>query len=97
MDDGGTIVKMVIPAGEPGAGTYLPTWNGHGDATALWRLSDDGSGTLTLANSYSYSTWGAPTTATHNGSPDLGFRFLYVGQGAGDYADLVSAQRETLG
>ena len=53
------------------------TWNGHGDAMALWRLETNGS--LTLANSYTYSTWGQPTTATHNSIADLGFRFLYVG------------------
>jgi RHS repeat-associated protein len=35
---------------------------------------------LTLANSYAYATWGAPTTTTHNGIADLGFRFTYVGQ-----------------
>jgi RHS repeat-associated protein len=44
---------------------------------ALWRIEADGS--LTLANSYTYSTWGTPSTATHNSIPDLGFRFLYVG------------------
>jgi RHS repeat-associated protein len=31
------------------------------------------------ANSYTYTTWGTPTTSTHNSIPDLGFRFLYVG------------------
>jgi RHS repeat-associated protein len=37
--------------------------------------------TLTLANSFSYLTWGKPdTTGTHNGYPDLGFRFRYVGR-----------------
>jgi RHS repeat-associated protein len=41
--------------------------------------TDRHGGTLTLANSYTYSTWGTPTTATHNGIADLGFRFLYVG------------------
>ncbi|MES2209514.1 MAG: RHS repeat-associated core domain-containing protein [Chloroflexota bacterium] len=80
VDDGGSVVKLVIPGGEPGAGTYLPTWNGHGDALALWRLADDGTGTLSLANSYTYGTWGTPTTAVHNGIADLGFRFLYVGE-----------------
>jgi RHS repeat-associated protein len=29
---------------------------------------------------YTYTTWGAPTTATHSGISDLGFRFLYVGE-----------------
>lgn len=35
---------------------------------------------LTLANSFTYDTWGAATVTTHNGRPDLGFRFRYVGQ-----------------
>jgi RHS repeat-associated protein len=75
-DAGGTISKVIVPSGGS-AGTYLVTWNGHGDAMALYRIESDGS--LTLANSYTYSTWGSPTTATHNGIADLGFRFLYVG------------------
>lgn len=78
VNDEGSVVKMTIPAGETGAGTYLVTWNGHGDALALWRIETDGS--LTLANSFTYTTWGAPTTSTHNGIADLGFRFLYVGE-----------------
>jgi RHS repeat-associated protein len=77
VDSSGSVMKMAIAAGETGAGTYLVTWNGHGDARALWRINGDG--TLTLANSYTYTTWGAPTTTTHNSIPDLGFRFLYVG------------------
>jgi RHS repeat-associated protein len=76
-DAAGTIHKVIVPAGVTGTGTYLVTWNGHGDAMALWRIETGGS--LTLANSYTYSTWGTPTTATHNGIADLGFRFLYVG------------------
>jgi RHS repeat-associated protein len=76
VDDAGTIRKMTIPAGQTGTGTYLVTWNGHGDALGLWLQNADGS--LTLANSYTYSTWGAPTTTVASGS-DLGFRFLYVG------------------
>jgi RHS repeat-associated protein len=76
-DDAGTISKVTVPAGLTGVGTYLVTWNGHGDALALYRIET--SGTLTLANSFSYSTWGKPTTATHNSIADLGFRFLYVG------------------
>jgi len=76
-DDTGTISKVIVPAGQTGAGTYLVTWNGHGDALALYRI--ESSGSLTLANSYTYGTWGKPTTATHNSIADLGFRFLYVG------------------
>ena len=78
-DEAGAITKMTIPAGETGAGTHLVTWNGHGDALALWQINTS-TGALTLANSYTYSTWGTPTTSTHNSIPDLGFRFLYVGQ-----------------
>jgi len=77
VDSSGAATKMAIAAGETGAGTYLVTWNGHGDALALWKINGDG--TLTLANSFAYTTWGAPTTSTHNSIPDLGFRFLYVG------------------
>jgi RHS repeat-associated protein len=76
-DPAGTIVKVIVLDGAD-AGTYMPVWNGHGDAMALYRV--DGAD-LTLANSYTYSTWGQPTTATHNGVADLGFRFLYVGAG----------------
>jgi RHS repeat-associated protein len=78
VDDAGSTVKLVIPAPEPDAGTYLVTWSGHGDALGLWRQNADG--TLTLANSFSYDTWGRPTTATHAGITDLGFRFTYVGE-----------------
>jgi RHS repeat-associated protein len=76
-DDAGTIHKVIVPVGQTGAGSYLVTWNGHGDAMALYRI--ESSGALTLANSYTYGTWGTPTTATHNSIADLGFRFLYVG------------------
>jgi RHS repeat-associated protein len=78
VDDAGSTVKLTIPAGEPYAGDYLVNWNGHGDALNLLRVNADG--TTTLANSFSYTSWGAPTTTTHNGIGDLGFRFLYVGQ-----------------
>lgn len=60
--------------------------NGHGDALHLLRIKTDG--TTELANSFTYSTWGAPTVlGTHDNSNnggadygDLGFRFLYVGE-----------------
>ena len=78
VDDSGSVVKLIIPAGEPDAGTYLPLYNGHGDTLSLSRLETDGS--LTLANSYRYETWGKPTTTTHNSIGDLGFRFTYVGE-----------------
>ncbi len=76
-DEAGTIVKVCDPDCTGSNPAYLVTHNGHGDALALWRITGDGS--LTLANSYTYSTWGAPTTATHNAYPDLGYRYLYVG------------------
>ena len=76
-NDAGTIQKVVVPSGQTDAGTYLVVWNGHGDATGLWRMNADG--TLTLANSFTYGTWGAPTTSTHNSISNLGFRYLYVG------------------
>ncbi len=74
-----SVVQMVHPAGQPEpADSYLVTWNGHGDALALYRI--ESTGALTLANSFTYATWGRPTTATHNGIADLGFRFTYVGE-----------------
>lgn len=74
-DEAGRIVKVCDP---DCTGTqYLVTYNGHGDALALWRI--ESAGTLTLANSFSYSTWGTPTTTVAAGFSDLGFRFLYVG------------------
>jgi RHS repeat-associated protein len=76
-DEAGTIVKVCDPDCTGANPAYLVTYNGHGDALALWRI--ESAGTLTLANSFSYSTWGTPTTATDNGYADLGFRFLYVG------------------
>jgi hypothetical protein len=52
---------MVIPADQPEpAGTYLVTWNGHGDALALYRLKPDGS--LEIANSFTYGSWGQPAS-----------------------------------
>lgn len=50
VDESGSVVQMVIPSGQPEpAGTYLVTWNGHGDAMALHRI--ESTGALTLANS----------------------------------------------
>ena len=76
-DDSGTIVKFCDPSCTGTNAQYLVTWNGHGDALAAWRVESTGS--LTLANSYTYTSWGEPTTTTHNSIGDLGFRFLYVG------------------
>ena len=78
VDDAGTVIKFCDPDCSGTNPAYLVMWNGHGDALAVW-LIDSVAGTLTLANSYTYSSWGAPTTATHNSIADLGFRFLYVG------------------
>jgi len=75
---GGTTAEMTIPPGS-GAGTYIVVWNGHGDAGSLDLLNADG--TLTPVNTFSYSTWGAPTTTVSSGATDLAFRFLYVGSG----------------
>jgi RHS repeat-associated protein len=86
-DEAGGIVQMRIPSGQANEGTYLVVWNGHGDATALWRIKGDG--TLELANSITYGTWGFPSVdgdhpnTSVTGNPDygdLGFRFLYVGR-----------------
>jgi RHS repeat-associated protein len=78
-DEAGAIVKFCDPDCSGSNPQYLVTWNGHGDAAAIWKINT-GTGALTLANSFTYSTWGAPTTATHNSIADLGFRFLYVGR-----------------
>lgn len=75
---GGSMAEVTIPSGS-GAGTYVVTWNGHGDATSLNIVNADGS--VTPVNSYAYSTWGAPTTSVASGAADLGSRFLYVGSG----------------
>jgi RHS repeat-associated protein len=76
VDGSGRIVTMTIPSGGS-AGTYIVTWNGHGDAMALWQENADGS--ITLANSLTYGTWGNPTTTVAGGFSDLGFRYQYVG------------------
>ena len=73
----GAIVKVCDPSCASPTTTYLVTWNGHGDALALWRINSDG--TLTIANSYTYDTWGKPSTSVAAGFGDLKFRFLYVG------------------
>jgi hypothetical protein len=52
VDESGSMIKVIVPSGEPGAGTYIVIWNAHGDAQALWRLNADG--TLTLAQDPRY-------------------------------------------
>lgn len=37
-DEAGAISKLIVPAGQPDAGTYLVSWNGHGDALTCTRL-----------------------------------------------------------
>ncbi len=44
----------------------------------LWHLETDG--TLTLANAFTYDTWGRPSISGPNRIADLGFRRLYVGR-----------------
>ena len=83
-DEQGAIVKICDPNCASPTKTYLVTYNGHGDALATWQVNGDG--TLTLANSYTYDTWGKPTVRDGSGTvltwSDTGnirFRFLYVG------------------
>ena len=78
VDEAGVPTKLTIQVGQPNSGTYLPTWSGHGDLLALWQVQADGS--LTLAASVTYDTWGRPTVTSANGIPDLGWSRLYVGR-----------------
>ena len=92
LDEAGTIVKLTIATTPtPGAddGTYLVTWNGHGDALAISEINADG--TLTRANRFAYSTWGAPTLTAETGYGDLGFRYRYVGAAGVAWDDHASA------
>ncbi|MBA2718654.1 MAG: RHS repeat-associated core domain-containing protein [Chloroflexi bacterium] len=77
-DDTGRIVEVCDPDCATGT-IYVVVYNGHGDATGLWK--QETTGALTLANSYTYSTWGTPTITVNTGAgfTDLRFRFLYVG------------------
>ena len=83
-DEAGRIVKVCDPDCGGSNPQYLVTWSGHGDALALWQIGTGGS--LTLVNSFGYSTWGTPTVYNASGTPiawtdpaSLRFRFLYVG------------------
>ena len=78
-DEAGAIVKFCDLDCSGSNPQYLVTWSGHGDALGLWKINT-ATGALTLANSFTYSTWGQPTVSTHNSFADLGFRFLYVGR-----------------
>jgi RHS repeat-associated protein len=82
-DDTGRIVEVCDPDCATGT-VYVVVYNGHGDATGLWK--QEASGALTLANSYTYSTWGTPTVRDGSGTvltwtdpANLRFRYLYVG------------------
>jgi RHS repeat-associated protein len=77
VDEQGTLIRFCDPSCASPTASYLVTWNGHGDALAAWQIESDG--TLTLANSYTYDSWGTPTTTVASGFADLGLRFLYVG------------------
>jgi len=82
LDEAGAIVKMTLTTtggSTADDGTYLVTWNGHGDALALLEI-DPATGALTRANRYSYSTWDTPTLVAETGYGDLGFRYRYVGR-----------------
>ena len=78
VDDAGSPTKVTVTNSGASDGTYLPTFSGHGDLLALWRLNADGS--LSLANSVTYTTWGRPTVTGANGYADLGLRRLYLGR-----------------
>ena len=85
VDETGRILKVCDPSCVSPTTSYLVAWNGHGDALGLWRMNGDG--TLTLANSYTYSSWGTPTTTVAAGFSDLEFRFLYVGSAGVQWDD----------
>lgn len=93
-DEAGAIIKMTVVTTGGGStaddGTYLVTYNGHGDAISLAEI-DATTGVLTTANRVTYSTWGTPTVTTHNGSGNLGFRYLYVGRFDVQWDDFSSA------
>ena len=78
-DDTGRIIRMTVSGDvDPDDNaTFVVAWNGHGDALGLWRQNADGS--VTLANSFVYSTWGTPSTTIAAPFSDLAFRYLYVG------------------
>jgi RHS repeat-associated protein len=95
-DEAGGIVKFCDPDCTGSNPQYLVTWNGHGDATAIWKI-DTSTGLLTLANTFTYTTWGTPSTTTHNAFADLGFRFLYVGQKGVTWDNNLSLGLENMG
>ena len=59
--------------------SYLPVWNGHSDATALYRINTDGS--LSLANSYQYGTWGTPAKSATCANTHDKVEMVYDGEG----------------
>ena len=88
-DEAGTVVRFCDPDCMVPTASYLVGWNGHGDALNVSRINADGS--LTAANSYRYDTWGRPTTSTHNGIADLGFRYLWVGAADAQWDNQLAA------
>lgn len=81
-DADGAIIKMTrTTTGGSTAddGTYLATWNGHGDLLGLARI-DPTTGVLTPAARVTYSTWGDPAVTSVGTFGNLGFRYLYVGK-----------------
>jgi RHS repeat-associated protein len=95
-DEAGTIVKFCDPDCSGTNPQYLVTWNGHGDAASIWKINTS-TGALTLANSFTYTAWGAPTTSTHNSIADLGFRYLYVGEFGVAWDNVFSLGLEYMG
>ncbi len=92
-DEAGAIMKVTIattPVAGADDGTYLVTWNGHGDALALSEI-DPGTGLLAPAARYTYSTWGTPTISAQSGYGNLEFRYLYVGRHDVQWDDFAGA------
>ena len=93
-DEAGAIHKMTVVTTGGGStaddGTYLVTYNGHGDAIGLAEI-DATDGHLTPAARITYSTWGTPTVTAQSGYGALGFRYLYVGRFDVQWDDFASA------
>jgi len=91
VDDAGRAIKLTV-AGDPNGAnnaTYVIVWNGHGDATGLWRVKTDG--TLEKANTFGYDSWGRPSRTVYGSYTDLGFRYLYVGASDVQWDDAYGA------
>ncbi len=77
-DGTGRITRFCDPDCTGSSPQYLVAYSAHGDALSVSEV-DPATGAATAANRYAYQTWGRPATATANGYPDLGFRYLWVG------------------